>query len=147
LPSQPPVDDGPSSSHVAVPSAPPDPDEDFYDAADDPPQIPEIRHVAAEELSNGLPSVPPDPAAASAPNIEDLGPSPADRFVEDKQELERRRLLAEASSPSDFPDDTDNAGEGPSGTSHEPTAPVLTEEYEYCGIYSAHQESLPRYER
>jgi hypothetical protein len=44
--------------------------------------------------------------------------------TEDKQELERRRLMAEASSPLDFPDE--EAGEGSSSVPHIPSAPVFT---------------------
>jgi hypothetical protein len=83
--------------------------------------------------------------------------------TDDKHELERRRMLAEASRP-EMPEDHD-AGEGSSSQplappAHlEPSAPVITdEEEEYGGAYAhhainpgpgraEHDESLPKYER
>ncbi|KAI9874197.1 MAG: ph-response sensor protein [Pleopsidium flavum] len=85
--------------------------------------------------------------------------------IDDKQELERRRLQVEASAPEDFPDDDENgnreANGGAVGTTFlEPSAPVLLEDEEYvqhnmghvcheAGLwrYSSTGESLPRYER
>jgi len=64
--------------------------------------------------------------------------------------------MAEASSPADFPDEEDNAGEGSSRAANHPaSAPVLADDDEYGANYpgnsmagpSRQQESLPRYER
>ena len=78
--------------------------------------------------------------------------------TEDKQELERRRLLGEASAPSDIPDD-DNGGEGSSsrsgnGMEHVASAPVILDDDFGHGMgmgmsmgMGSRGESLPRYER
>lgn len=155
LPSQPPIA-GPSSV----------PNENIYDADDQPPDAPP-------------PLDPPDQAAApTAPSLDDLAPPPQhQQGTEDKQELERRRLLAEASAPPEFPDDYDDdngessaSAAGPSAppplplSSMEeegPSAPVLGEDEEQSygmgyaygsaapGAVSADggREALPRYER
>ena len=85
--------------------------------------------------------------------------------ADDKQELERQRLLAEASVPPEFPEDYDAAGPSSSAPARsapvvafEPTAPVLGDE-EHYGPHHSYQEpglsapvvqqteELPRYER
>ena len=83
---------------------------------------------------------------------------PIIRTTDDKQELERQRLLAEASAPSDQRgDDGDEedqrveAGPSGSGVASQPSAPMLSEQ-EYDGAGSEHLdfnlvEGLPRYER
>ena len=170
LPSQPPDDlQSPSSSRTVIPpsmapvpapsasSAPP-PDEpfgDLYSAEDAESQAmvdrphPLHRPTAAQTTLH----------TPTAPNLSDLAAGASAHPTEDKQELERQRLLGEASAPSDFPeaDENGNAGEGRSRSAqHEPSAPVLTDEDEYGGQYShqevpgssaAQQESLPKYER
>jgi hypothetical protein len=58
--------------------------------------------------------------------------------------------MMEASSPSDFPEDHENAGESSMAIDYEPTAPIFTEEDEYGDHYAnagGHHEGLPRYER
>jgi len=149
LPSQPPQDDGPSSSHIIVPSAPEDLEGDLY-GLDDEPVCASSAAVELDSESRNFQSVLDSTAAPSAPNEEDLTPQATINHREDKQELERQRLMAEASSPSDFPNDDENAGDGSSGVQYEPTAPVLTEEDEYGSHYTnsfGHQEGPPRYER
>ncbi|KAJ0107849.1 hypothetical protein J7T55_007061 [Diaporthe amygdali] len=143
LPSQP---DAPA--HTAGPSAPP------LDGDDD------GAGPSAPTAPSAPPPLPPAEAAPSAPTLDDLaaGPSgPNGGPADDKQELERRRLLAEASAPPEFPAD-DDAGVGSSaGPSAPPmvdgpSAPILTEEEEY-GRYFSHQapasssEPLPAYQR
>lgn len=143
LPSQP---DAPA--HTAGPSAPP------LDGDDD------GAGPSAPTAPSAPPPLPPAEAAPSAPTLDDLaaGPSgPNGGPADDKQELERRRLLAEASAPLEFPAD-DDAGVGSSaGPSAPPmvdgpSAPILTEEEEY-GRYFSHQapasssEPLPAYQR
>ncbi|PSS03690.1 hypothetical protein BD289DRAFT_351137, partial [Coniella lustricola] len=113
----------------------------------------------------------------SAPSLDDLtagstvlGATSSD----DKQELERQRLLTEASAPPEFPTD-DDAGVGSStptagpsappplpvnGNGAEPSAPMLNEEAEYGHQYTYHDtaqasaqasalssEPLPAYQR
>ncbi|KAK4168506.1 putative pH-response regulator protein palF/rim-8 [Cladorrhinum sp. PSN259] len=167
LPSQPPeaaVVAGPSNSHPLVNG------ENIYDADD----TPEPSIAAAS--SAGLET--PHAEAPSAPTLEELSGmnGAAISPTEDKQELERRRLLDEASAPPEFPEDyDDNGGEGPSAPAaaasgaaavevgdFEPSAPVLLdhegEEESYGPHYSyanagpsaptmTPQEPLPRYER
>lgn len=154
LPSQPPMDVAGSSASGALPgpSRPPgEPEEDLYSADD----------VTPQAASSGLHPLNPvssqQTIGPSAPALEDLHPESGLQPTEDKQELERRRLMAEASAPS-FPcDDDDNAGEGSSSAPHqqhlEPSAPAL-EEYGYDGGYGhldlpgpSRRETLPAYQR
>jgi hypothetical protein len=143
-----------------------------------PPQGPSEAGPSASAPSEGIlegtenapgPSAPPPEALGpeaegpSAPPLEevDLGDAPptpraADPNV-DKQELERQRLLNEASAPPVFPEDRHHAGgsgsggAGPSGSgsgggsasasasasaNNEPSAPALSEEDEYGAHYS-----------
>ncbi|ROW18385.1 hypothetical protein VPNG_00163 [Cytospora leucostoma] len=123
--------------------------------------------------STFAPSAPP-PASptvedpSSAPTLEDLAASssvpPEGNSVDDKQELERQRLLAEASAPPEFPGDGDagvGSSAGPSAPPPDdgPSAPVLNEEdygpqYSYNEVAgpssqgpSAAHEPLPAYKR
>ncbi|KAE9381677.1 hypothetical protein N431DRAFT_11330 [Stipitochalara longipes BDJ] len=152
LPSQPPIDvPGASSSSAAVgPSVPPPETEDLYGAEDaTPPAFSNGFHT-----SNHARSADTTTLAPSAPTLEDLTPTNT-QTLDDKQELERRRLLAEASSPSGPPaDGEDNAGEGSSSQHFEPSAPILPDDEDYDGQYSQHgflgpsrRETLPKYER
>ena len=146
LPSHPPQgSEGPSSSEAvapaAGPSAPPDEqDEDLYGSED---ATPRATYAPRSSLRHNSSSGPP--AVPSAPTLEDLAPGA--HASDDKQELERQHMLAEASAPPDFDAADEDAGEGGAGEQqHEPSVPTLTEEDEYGGP-SAHHESLPRYER
>lgn len=153
LPSQPPGEAEPSSNgHDVQPSAPPDPDI----------EVPVY-------TSNGVHAALDQPAASLRPFSESrrsaealtalsappTGPTASRSPTEDKQELARQHLLAEASSPSDFPYNL-NGGEsaGPS-TGHIPTAPLLDEDDLYGDSYaghtfpvpSEHHDGLPEYQR
>ncbi|KAK7923132.1 hypothetical protein PG985_007203 [Apiospora marii] len=110
----------------------------------------------------------------SAPTLTDLSSAASSHPTEDKQEMERRRLLEEASAPPEVPEEYTNGGPsappldfaGPSGSQeHEPSAPNFDE----GGSYGAHdllsdsvagpsnghppyrnnhgREPLPKYER
>jgi hypothetical protein len=156
LPSQPPlgIPDSSSSPTIVPPSAPSanldESEENLYSAEDATSQgassiTPTVSHVHSSEPHT----------APSAPALEDLIPNARGHHIDDKQEFERQRLLAEASAPSEFPaSEDDNEGEGSSGQ-HEPSAPILTEEEEYGSQYSHHalpslstqHETLPKYER
>lgn len=146
LPSRPPIDSShrPSSSRTYIsasgPSAPPGDNSDLYDADDHPPPL-------APTVSNHT-------IAPSAPTLQDLAPNAGANPFDDKQELERQRMMAEASDPSDFmsTDEDHNGGEGSSGAQFEASAPILTEEDEYGGHYSntglpgpSYSEQAPRY--
>ncbi|KAI3401692.1 hypothetical protein diail_9356 [Diaporthe ilicicola] len=120
----------------------------------------------ASPTAAAVPSAPPPPptpptdAAPSAPTLDDLAAgssAPNGSSAGDKQELERQRLLAEASAPPEFPRDDDAGVGSSSGPSAPPmvdgpSAPILTEEEEY-GSYYSHQaprasvEPLPAYQR
>ncbi|KAL2154788.1 hypothetical protein VTH82DRAFT_3464 [Thermothelomyces myriococcoides] len=136
LPSQPP--EAPVAASSSAPHLVPTENEDIYDA-------------------NSLSQAPiaPDPAgqdlfgAPSAPTLEDLSAGPDAHPTEDKQELERRRLLAEASAPPDFPEDCeigggsggsgDGGAAGPSAPpAHDlqPSAPMLEDEDLYGPHYA-----------
>lgn len=158
LPSQPPIDeDGPSSSGAVVPrlapSAPPTEDEELYDPND---ATPQRAPIWSPTLPFSIPSEPP--TAPSAPAAHDFGPGASANPNEDKQELERRRLMAEASAPSEFlADEDDDTGEGSSSRPlHEPSAPLILEDDRY-GQHDSHadvvpgssspREMLPKYER
>ncbi|KAI1828565.1 hypothetical protein F4861DRAFT_544769 [Xylaria intraflava] len=102
---------------------------------------------------------------ASAPTLESIGTSPSEYHGDDKQEIERRRLMAEASAPPDIPDDYHGAESSVSHLnrttshmwSHEPSAPRLDENgFETGSQYhdmmgtsntAGVSEPLPRYER
>ncbi|GAO14410.1 hypothetical protein UVI_02055330 [Ustilaginoidea virens] len=134
LPSQPPV--GPSTAED---------EEDLYDAEDTPqgtlagPVVPTVEEVEAR-----LPAPLMDEAASGRP-------------TEDKQELERQRLLQEASAPPEFPEDMDTPASSSSARDlpDEPTAPHLDEDAESYVAYGAVSESsraggseqLPAYQR
>lgn len=157
LPSQPPLQaQGPSTSSAMSPLASPAPtdelDEDLYSAEDATPVATTI--VARSPVFSG--NFLEFSAEPSAPALEDLGPHAVASPSEDKQELERQRMLAEASAPSNFiADEEDNGGESSSGAQHEPSAPSLVDGETYGGQYlhdnltssSLHHESLPKYER
>jgi arrestin-related trafficking adapter 9 len=149
LPSQPPIAvPGASSSNALVlPSIPPA-ELDLYGAEDaTPPALSNGFHPYSSAISADATLAP------SAPALEDLTPTNT-QTLDDKQELERRRLLAEASAPSGPPaDEEDNAGEGSSSQHFEPSAPILTdddygEQYTQQGFLGlSHRETLPKYER
>ncbi|KAK4236905.1 hypothetical protein C8A03DRAFT_35177 [Achaetomium macrosporum] len=157
LPSEPPPEPliaGPSNSYYHN-------GENIYDADDQPPPPP-----VPGPSRNPEPPPPqshhPQEQAPTAPTLEDLSqPSP----IEDKQELERRRLLAEASAPPEFPEDYDHAA-GPSNSPQgavpllpppragpsaapmtevefEPSAPVLLEDEEVYGPHYTYGTAVP----
>lgn len=145
LPSRPP------QRGEAGPSGASEPEPNIYDAEDEPPS-----ESQAHQGSNGVEDQP------SAPTLDDISTSREAR-TEDKQELERQRLLNEASAPPEFPDDYDAgpSSSAPPADVAEPSAPVLTDENDYGQQYSysteagagqpshhaAGSEPLPRYER
>jgi hypothetical protein len=98
-------------------------------------------------------------AGASAPTEDQVA---VGRPTEDKQELERRRLMEEASAPPEFPEDMERPGgsssaaAGAADTSNEATAPVLDDTDDYPGFGAgagpstaggSHSEQLPAYQK
>lgn len=124
------------SQPPAGPSTPGQEDEDIYDA-EDTPRIP----AAA-------------PVVPSAPTEDEVTEG---RPTEDKQELERRRLMDEASAPPEFPEDMDRPrGSSSADAANEATAPNLDDADEYPGYGvgagssragGAHAEQLPAYHK
>lgn len=151
------------------PEAPPPPPP----TSDDPGEGPSSAVPIAPATSSPPPISENPGEAPSAPTLDDLstgssaGPNAGP--TDDKQELERRRLLAEASAPPEFPSDDDVAGGSSTAAGAsappvleeiEPSAPILTEEDEYGHQYSyndvaessqqapsAPSEPLPAYQR
>jgi hypothetical protein len=120
LPSRPPG--GPASPTAAGPSAPDE--DDIYDAQTTP-RPPYAGNLGEED--NIAPSAPTEEELTTAANV-------STRAGEDKQELERRRLMQEASAPPEFPEDMDRSGdpgraprEDDLTADAEPTAPMLDE--------------------
>lgn len=154
LPSQPPVEASSSAPQLSTPTAPPDPDDELYS---------DVYRLTTRPA----PQRPPDISLNGVSHPSDLTSTPVspqnDNLIQediatttdDKHELERRRLQAEASSPLDFLDLDDSGGEGGSSSAQQPTAPFLGEEDEYAGEYSSrcfpnpggYHDNLPRYER
>ncbi|ROT37400.1 hypothetical protein SODALDRAFT_340699 [Sodiomyces alkalinus F11] len=164
LPSRPPrspeAEAGPSRSAAA------EPEPNIYDADDEPAMVPPM--TSALETAPSSAETDGVEQGPSAPTLEDIESGQG----EDKLELERQRLLREASAPPQFPDDYESGPSRPSAPTarqaedFEPSAPVLTEEDEYGAQYaygtearaetggisssanhSARSEPLPRYER
>jgi hypothetical protein len=144
LPSRPPQDDsGPSGFSHNTPTAPILEYDHTYDT------------YPTYESNSGNPLTP----AASArsidtivpPFIEDRPPAVFDERhprPEDKNDLERQRLMAQASAPD--MDGDDQGGAESSQSASIPTAPVLREDDEYSHIANRNNsigESLPRYQR
>lgn len=144
LPSQPLDDAGPSAPPQPTPTAPPDPDDDLYND-DYRPTAPPVQSVQQRPSAVPIAGIAnsSDTLRPTSPQNGDTQPQATDTRVDDKRELERRRLQAEASSPSDFPDLDDTAGEGASNSAPQPSAPFLDEEDEYANGH----DGLPRYER
>ncbi|PKS06567.1 hypothetical protein jhhlp_007315, partial [Lomentospora prolificans] len=104
-------------------------------------------------------------SVVAGPSQPQMTPQPSQpEGAGDKQELERQRLLGEASAPPEFPDDCEPSGSGstsvPGASIDEPTAPVLSEEEDDYGAHysysnaaapsmqrQGHSEPLPRYEQ
>ncbi|KAI0470296.1 hypothetical protein F4859DRAFT_128316 [Xylaria cf. heliscus] len=154
LPSQP----TPQSPEAeAGPSQPSAPDRAPYRTAHDPSSIGLGSQPGANGEEGGEPS---------APTLGDLGAISSEHRTSDKQELERQRLLAEASAPPDIPDDYDggeSSAPNPNQAvlprrSFEPSAPILDEdnshgtEDHYSSMVGTSSmmgtlEPLPKYER
>lgn len=153
LPSQPTMGAGESGAGPSQPSA--------SLALNDLPSAPTVMSDSATGGAGEGPSV---------PLLTELSSTAAHASTsDDKQELERRRLLTEASAPPDIPEDYEASGPSappPStaraATSHEPSAPLLQEHNAYgshdvfesiagpstARIQDGHEaEHLPRYER
>lgn len=158
LPSRPPGDDnhaGPSEPTAPRPSAPPDPEISSegppYEYLSSPVRgEPGASHQLTSALSVDTivpesSTVQPGPSSPSTLRCDDQN-SPQD----DKRELERQRLLGQASAPPG-PESEDDHHTNSEDAAAAATAPNLSEEDQYSGILS-HQpmgmgEPLPQYQR
>lgn len=141
LPSRPPGQDeaGPSTVAASAPTAPHLPDDDPY------PYNP----------SNGGNGAPSSAPLSSALSVETIVPGPSSAgpsqpplargevqsHGDDKQELERQRLMMEASAPDPPP------GGSTSAANPVPSAPVLDEGDQIMSLDGGGDEALPRYQR
>ncbi|TQS35253.1 hypothetical protein Golomagni_04332 [Golovinomyces magnicellulatus] len=141
LPSCPPIDIMDTSSSVHLPILPSCvAEKDFHN-------IDDIALIA-------IPNNPQSMGNSSTPTFNSNDSTTMSNQNDDKQELERQRLMAEASAP--LAENTDETSEI-SIRSMQPTAPVLNEENEYPSYCSYSNlsapltietsESLPRYEK
>lgn len=148
LPSRPPESSeaGPSIAEMATPTAPVLPEDDHING---------YHHVLSGPVrENGIP-----PAVMSAESVQTIvpgqhghhfmdGPSapPVSTPIhgDDKLELERQRLMMEASAPED-PESSHHVNGAP--VEEGPSAPVLDEDEELVGGRANGDESLPRYQR
>lgn len=140
LPSQPPPEEeeaGPSNAEVAVPTAPVLPDDHH---------LQDYEHLPSP-VANGVPHV-----VQSAESLQTVvvanghaaGPSEPSAAADDKQELERQRLMQQTSAPGAPPEEEN--GE-PSEAPTAPTAPNFDEDDQLVGGTAHADESLPRYQR
>ncbi|KAI1376391.1 hypothetical protein F4677DRAFT_90713 [Hypoxylon crocopeplum] len=150
LPSQPPQEPSESEAGPSQPSAP-------GEVA-----MPPMNAINDSNVPTPLPK-PENIGGPSAPSRTDLTPTaPSISHPDDKQELERQRLLQEASAPPEVPDDYDGGEPSAPPLNHprsvEPTAPVLNDGHDYGPPDPYHDiagpsgritssEPLPRYER
>lgn len=131
LPSQPPEEDeaGPSTAPMEVPTAPVLPDDHH---------LQDYQHVPSPDTS-GEPHTVRSAESLQTVVVNGAGPSEPRVPGDDKQELERHRLQAQASAPQDEPS-TREPSDGPS-------APVFDEDDQLVGGTAHADESLPRYQR
>jgi hypothetical protein len=156
LPSQPPDEGGSSTTaEAAAPTAPFIPEDagpyDFRREFDRE-AGPSRSHVAHSAVSTRSGDTIVNGAGAGSLRNQDPSTFDGDtshRLQDDKQDLERQRLMAEASAPPEG-DDT-GAGLQSLANEHMPTAPVLDEAHEYNANTLNHEhtlgEHLPQYWR
>ncbi|OKL56666.1 pH-response regulator protein palF/RIM8 [Talaromyces atroroseus] len=138
LPSQPPLEEvGAGSSTVAPAPTAPDIAEDDYSYVH---LAPSDRTVGAAALSSAMSvdTIVPGPSQNEEPSFP--GPDQSD----DKQELERRRLMLEASVPVPTQNGDTQVDDGSNPL---PSAPILEEEDQLSNLHDETDESLPLYQR
>jgi arrestin-related trafficking adapter 9 len=138
LPSHPPPGDvGVSSSTtIPAPTAPDIPEDDYAYIH----HAPSDRTVGAAALSSAMSvdTIVPGPSQNEEPGVSDHDQS------DDKQELERRRLMMEASVPAPA---SNGVAQGEEAANPLPSAPVLEEEDRLGNLHDEIDESLPLYQR
>ncbi|KAJ9606213.1 ph-response sensor protein [Cladophialophora chaetospira] len=149
LPSEPPQEG--ESSHSAVPYTPTAPDltpdalADGVEPQTDGSTTPSTLNPAASVASSTRSGDTIRPQSTSSPTPP---PFSGAGYTEDKQELERRRLMTQASAPP--VDDGLEASDGAAATPTAPTAPTINEHHEYSVQTLNHDHAgsdLPQYER
>jgi hypothetical protein len=157
LPSQPPDEGGLSrAAEAAAPSAPfisEDTGPYEYHLDFDAEAGPSTSHVANSVVSTRSGDTIVNGAGAESSRNHDPPTFDGDTshgLQDDKQDLERQRLMAQASAPPEEADDT-GAGLQPPANAHVPTAPILDEADEYNAHTLNHEhtlgEHLPEYQR
>lgn len=139
LPSQPPAaEDSSVGPQAMAPSAPVLNDDALRSSS--PPSIPiTISRASARSGDTIVPGPPTPPPSLPEDGIEDM--------TDDKQELERRRLLAQASAPP--AGDDNEAGPSNARGAGAPSAPVINDEEQYLSEVLGQEgnEGLPQYQR
>ncbi|RAH75297.1 pH response protein PalF [Aspergillus aculeatinus CBS 121060] len=136
LPSQPLEDDpGVGSSDLVMPTAPVLPEDDH---------LQDYHHLPSPiENSTPRPAISAESMQTVVPGSSAMAASEAAQTGDDKQELERRRLMAQASAPEEL-------DVAPAESGDAPTAPVFhddEEDHHLVGGMAHGDESLPRYQR
>ncbi|PYH73368.1 pH response protein PalF [Aspergillus vadensis CBS 113365] len=137
LPSRPPDDAGVGPSEMAIPTAPVLPEDDHLNDYHHLPSPTENGTPRAVISAESVQTVVPGSSAAGASGSEPPG--------EDKQELERQRLMTEVSAPDDV-----EVTEAPGRSTDAPTAPVFHDDegdHQLVGSAARGDEALPRYQR
>jgi hypothetical protein len=150
LPGAPDEDEaGPSNAEVTMPTAPVLPEDHL---------LHDYQHLPSP-VTEGVPHAGPHPvrSAESLQTIVINGSAPEASEPsapgEDKQELERQRLLDQTSAPSAPPEEPNGSGTANvNGHAHGepgegPSAPVFDEDDQLVGGTAHADESLPRYQR
>lgn len=144
LPSAPPVEDGePGRSSDLLPSAP------FFTGNGIPIEGSSHQSVPitiSRASARSADTIVPDPLTPP-PSLPENEAATTMSASEDKQELERQRLAAQASAPPT--DDDDSPGPSRLYASNMPTAPVIDDEAEYMAqaLRQTGHEGLPQYQR
>jgi hypothetical protein len=134
LPSQPPEEGAPSrAAEASAPSAPCIPQDaapyDYHGQLNGE-AGPSVRQMSRSAMSTRSVDTIVDGAAAGVSDPPTFDEDTSRRLQDDKQDMERQRLMAQASAP---PEDDNDPGGGQqfSANDHIPTAPVLDEADEY----------------
>lgn len=134
LPSRPPDEDEAGPPNAEMPTAPVLPDDHH---------LQNYQHLPSPG-TNGVPHAVRSAESLQTVVVNGTAPRPSEPAApsDDKQELERQRLMQQASAPSAPPVEQSNneSGEGPS-------APVFDEDDQLVGGTANADESLPRYQR
>lgn len=136
LPSGPEEDEaGPSSAEMGVPTAPVLPEDHL---------LQDYQHLPSP-VTEGVPHTVRSDESLQTVVVNGTAPETSEPSApgEDKQELERQRLIDQTSAPSAPPEEPNGHGEPGEG----PSAPMFDEDDQLVGGTAHADESLPRYQR